>query len=87
MNHLFHKSYLSGHTFLFCPSLMPIKVFNFISNLKLWMKFSIRNIHDKTKLMSNHPCSGLSFRAGSQGFPLATMNVASSYFHWKIEEK
>ena len=86
MNHLFHKSSLSGHTFLFSLT-NANKSVQLHFKLKFWMKFSIRNIHDKTKLMSNHPCSGLSFRAGSQGFPLATMNVASSHFHWKIEEK
>ena len=26
-------------------------------------------------------------RGGGRGFPLATMNVVFSYFHWKIEEK
>ena len=31
--------------------------------------------------------SGLSLRAGSQGFPWATKNVAPGYFHRKIEPK
>ena len=30
---------------------------------------------------------GLWLRGGGQGFPPATMNVASSYFHMKVEEK
>ena len=31
--------------------------------------------------------TGLSLRAGGQGFSLATKRVAPSFFYWKIEEK
>ena len=30
--------------------------------------------------------TGLSLRAGGQGFPPATVSVAPDYFYWKIEE-
>ena len=73
------------------------------NNMIMSLKQKKRKFEPRIKLNHNiHTCtpmyihvhmghlkvsSGLSLRAGGQGFSPATKRVAPSYFYWKIEEK
>ena len=87
--HPLYTDMLNQEQLLCCPNRSQLFIIYY--NL---LSFEIATKYRTTFLMSKGPSAcqkrryaGLSIRSGGQGFPLATLHMASSYFHRKIEEK